>query len=372
MNSKNTTQQPRYSSTAFPGDASTKIYASNEEASLSISIEGNSPCRDVWVGASSTNVYVNGQAYVVDNSSVSNLVVSAGDSSSYTTTDVPIWYSNCHEKATTKYLAYKTLWSPSYRAASGSVQVSEMREPIGLSMLMNYYNKVSVYRKHVRVTFVPRQVNRLRGISTAAPLSGLGVSGANPNDLYDAPFYEKSDRAQNSNPTLAFGQPCEKMAVICYEDDKPEFMNLMPFWLEDKKYPIPIKQSVEGMKFGVFGRNTPNTKPIVVEYTTSPRSVYGQKFDMSENYWHIVAGSWIRVGQPECYINFWLTTLENSPDSAFIPYIEGQVRVETWTDCVFWDRRDVQVSFTLPAEVAGSDGTAAVDDVNKLELEDED
>jgi hypothetical protein len=39
---------------------------------------------------------------------------------------------------------------------------------------------------------------------------------------------------------------------------------------------------------------------------------------------------------------------------------------------VFWDRRDVQVSFTLPAEVAGSDGTAAVDDVNKLELEDED
>jgi len=371
LNTRSASTLPRYSAVAYADDVA-RLAASNEEAAFSLSVEGHSPYRDVYVGSATSDVYINGEAYLVDYSDVNNLVVPAGDSSSYTVTDIPLWYSNAIEKASTKFLAYKTLWAPSYRATSGSTQVSEMREPVGLSMLMKYYNKVSVYRKKVRITFIPRQVNRLRALTSGTPLQGLAPAGTGSNDNYDAPIMNKTWSEMQSNSLLPFGQPDMKFVTGAYEASTAQYQEMTPWWIAGLKYPIPIKQSKEGLKIGLMNRTTTNPKPIVMEYTTSPISVYGQKFDMSENYWSIDASTWTKHGQPECFINYFLFTMQNSPDSGFIPFIEGQFRIESWTDCVFWDRKDVSVSFSLFTEAAGTDAVPATDDDEKLELEDED
>jgi len=360
---------PRYSATAY-STANDKLEASNEEATLSLSLDGSTPFRDVYVGSADTNVYYNGVAYLVDKSAAGNMVVAAGDSSSATVTDYPIWYSNCLEKATTKYNAYKTLWHPGYRpGVDAKEQCSEMREAIGLSAAMKYYNKVSVYRKKFRITFTPRQCNRIRAYTTATPLHGFAIAGANATDNYDSPLQCRPYGASFCYPFNAYGDPDETMVAGAFESTEPQRTDMVPFWVNGQRYPLPIKQSKEGMKIGLFEHLWEKRKSIVIEYTVSMSSVYGQKFDMSEHYYYIDGGVWTAVNPHPTFVNFFLYTLQNSRDANSIPKIEGHCRIESWSDCLFWDRKSVNVSFGLSTEPAGTAAIAIDDDEEELELE---
>lgn len=361
------TEQPRYKDSAFSSDAD-KLTHSNEEAVLSISLDGSTPYRDVFIGSPNTHLYVNGVGQVNDLTAAGQIVPTS-NSGSATTTDIPVWYSNCQEFTGGVYYTYKTKWCQSYRPASGSVQNSEMREPIGLSKMMLFYRRCTPYRKKFRITFYPTQTNRIRAALSGTPAQGFAISGSNTSDVYDPPFFTRGYFASQSAAYTSWGGPNMKMVIGGFEATTPQVAGKVPFWISGKTYPIPIKQSQEGMKIGVFQYKAMNTKPIVMEYTVSIESTYGKKVDMAEVYYTNSGVDWQAVNAYPTYVNMFMYTLENSVDAAFVPHIEGLVRIESWVDCLFWDRKQVDVAFGLATEEVGEAATNIEDNTEQLELE---
>lgn len=361
VNTNNSSALPRYSATAY-ADAEAKLTAANQEATVSFALNGRTPYVDVHVGSGDSHLYVNGVQNTCNAGVEANMVVASGDSSSHTVTDIPVWYSNCIEKATTKYNAYKTRWCQYWRPATGTTQTCEMREPVGLSLAMKYYNKVSVYQKKFRVTYTPRMTPRINCNNSSFPLYGFSRAGADSNDLYDAPLRY----TVNSNSLFNWQQPDQTLLVGMYESSKAEKSQMSPFWLRGVPYTIPIKESREGLKIGVMHRQRNHPKPVVIEYTTSPQTVYGKKFDMSEHYYDISTGEWVSHDDLDCFVNFFIYTMQDSSDGAYIPSIEGTFRIESWVDVVFWDRKTVRTSFTL-ATIDDTVFGTAVDEDNEVE-----
>lgn len=360
--------QPRYQAGAFASNEA-NLKASNEEAVVSISLDGSSPYRDVYIDSAATHLYVNNKPEY-NTGLEAGQIFACSRTDNYNVVDMPVWYSNSLCKVSgTYYTSYKTKWNPSYKPATGGSQTSEMREPVGLSRCMLYYRRCTPYQKKFRITFTPVQTNRLRSINTTDQLQGLGLAGANANDDYDAPLMLKNSTGGGSTTTVCFGQPYEKILIGGFENATPQYAKLLPFWIDGKKYPIPISKSEEGFKLGVFRYKNRFDKPIVWEYTTSIKSTYGKKVDMAEVYYTNEGGAWAANNAYPTYVNMFLYTLENSPDSGFIPYIQGHIRIESWVDCLFWDRKQVQVAFNLSTEEAGAAITSIAANEEELELE---
>jgi len=346
------------------------MHFTNQEAVVSFALEGSTPYRDVYVAAADSHLFVNG---IQQNVSAveANQIATCSNSGSYVVLDTPIWYSNAINQVASTFTGYKTKWNPSYRPADAGQQNSEMREPVGLSKMMLYYNRCTPYRKKFRITFTPCQTNRLRAVNTTDTLQGMVLAGYNANDDNDAPLMLKNEGG-NTNSQMSFGQPKQKFLIGGFEKSTAQYAGRTPFWIENKQYPIPISESAEGFKIGLFEFNGKNAKPIVWEYTTSIESTYGKKVDMAEVYYTNTGATWAGNNNYPTYVNFFIYTLENSPDCGFIPYIQGHFRIESWVDCLFWDRKSVQVAYNLSTDEAAPAPTSIADDTEVLELETED
>jgi len=371
VDTRNISTQPRYKTSTWSSDQETLRY-SNQEAVISIALDGSTPYRDVFIDTADSHLWING---VVQNTAgtTASQIVTCSNSGSYTITDTPVWYSNALVNNASTYTGYKTKWNPSFKPTVGDFQNSEMREPVGLSKYMLYYNRVTPYRKKFRITFTPCQTNRLRAITSGTPAHGLALAGANGNDSYDSPYMLKNWAAQQSNTTVSFGHPKMKLLVGGFEKRNAQYASIVPFWLENKSYPIPISSSQEGFKLGVFEYSGEKSKPIVWEYTTSIESTYGKKVDMASVYYTNNGLSWAANNEFPTWVNFFIYSLENSPDCGYLPFIQGHFRIESWVDCLFWDRKHVQVAFNISTEE--DDGvvpTSIAGDTELLELETQD
>lgn len=357
VDSKNAATLPRYKSTAFSSTAEQLLY-SNQEACLGICLNGYDPSIDVDTRSNTNCITVNGTDYGVNPSTTSNLIVTCAASDSYAlTADVPIWYSNMEQLNGGVYTCLKTRWSTTHVPVDGKYQTCEMREPVGLNSHMLYYNKMNVLRKKFRITFTPMETRRPTANTSGTPANGFKARGNSTNDNFDAPITYPSALRRGD---VLYTPPNNKYIACVFEDTTAQYPQTMPFWKVTKS-PIPIKKSRDGMKIGVFGAKL--GQPVVFEYVISALSTYGKKFDLGEDFWYLSGNQWTNDDQHKRFVNFLLYTQDTSDSAYTLPCIEGKVRIESWTDCLFFDRKELSV-VAPPTDLADSE-TAV--DVNAAE-----
>jgi len=360
-----------------PVDVVESIKRIEEESGVVLNFRMDSPHYDLWNGITGkSSIYVGPSRDSVPGTT------EYAPAAEYVTaaTGSPIWFGNfAHATAAgAGWEDYLCHWKPG-TVGNNEFYQTEMPEPLGLSVYMNYYNKVTVYKKRVYVEFTPFDTH---GVTAAASTSTGSTALATNNfqnvgvNIFQPPGVTTNNDFQDNTYVVSM-HPSKNVEYRLFGD-----------FLEGFGRRLNLASREKGTKLK-FLRNDNFSKmqhrSVSNKYTLSYKGMYGVPNDPSFNYWSIDgAGAWIKpaVETDVANINVPLSlpyylvvrvqstgTHSNSPSHC--PVVRGRIKIRTDVTVLFWDRKDVLI---LPKAIAPSEPDDLVfeDDPDELEIEDVD
>lgn len=374
-----------------------------EEASICIAFDMNQPFLDTITRDGNSLVAVNGSVYAgwdgTQQSKLKNTFNFANNVLATASLN-PIWYSRFTTAGTTGGGAtvngtyyFDVRWTPDDLDPVKRETPSAPRfkgtwqpGPAKLWEYFKYYNKMTVFKKRIIVTFIPVEMHTAHPNANNDQRPFWDYNSAQEPTLNNGVLYSNEWQPGTSRFAEGVQKRNQQRYVMGFMGDKiPSGVGLVPFY---KKADVPLRSAEHEMKYIVHNpdarRNAP--KAYKLGYSMWQKRQYGAgKFTPADDYWYLNNGSpqhYVSQTEPDgatkdLYANFFLSSLDDSMFPGYVPKIAGQLRVQSYTDVLFWDRVDFRIIANPPAGDAAATGIVEVapeigdkeDDLVDLELE---